>query len=384
MEQPLSLNPRPFSVDVPQSALDDLATRLDLARWPEKETVSDWSQGVPLAEAKRVIEYWRNSYDWRACEALLNARDNFLAEIDGLDIHFMHVRSPHENALPMIMTHGWPGSVIEFLDVIDPLVNPIAHGGTADQAFHLVIPSLPGYGFSGKPGSTGWSVDHTAQAWHKLMRGLGYDRYVAQGGDWGSAVSSAMALQAPEGLAAIHLNMLIAGPAPEQLQDLTPQEQAILDKMTQWSKHERGYSEEQSTKPQTLGYSLVDSPVGQAMWIYEKFKGWTDNGDGSPADAFSLDRILDNIALYWLTGTGASSARLYWESLNKWPSGKSRVPLAYSNFPREIMNGVRRWADNRYETIIHWNDLDRGGHFAAFEQPDLFVSELRKAFASLP
>ena len=379
----MSIAVRPFTIDIPQSELDDLAKRLDLARWPEKETVSDWSQGVPLAEAKRVVEYWRNSYDWRRCEATLNARDNFLAEIDGLDIHFMHVRSPHENALPMIMTHGWPGSVIEFLEVIDPLVNPTAHGGSADQAFHLVIPSLPGYGFSGKPTATGWSVDHTAQAWAKLMRGLGYDRYVAQGGDWGSAVSSAMALQAPEGLAAIHLNMSIAGPAPEQLENLTDREKAILDKMTNWSKFERGYSEEQSTKPQTLGYSLVDSPVGQAMWIYEKFKGWTDNGERSPADAFSLDHILDNIMVYWLTGTGASSARLYWESLNKWPNGKSKVPLAYSNFPMEIMNGVRRWADNRYETIIHWNDLDKGGHFAAFEQPDLFVAELRAAFTSI-
>jgi len=380
----LSLNPRPFTVDIPQSALDDLATRLDLVRWPEKETVSGWEQGVPLAEAQRVIEYWRNSYDWRRCEASINAHDNFLAEIDGLDVHFMHIRSPHENALPMVLTHGWPGSVLEFMETIAPLTDPTNHGGNADQAFHLVIPSLPGYGFSGKPTATGWGVDQTARAWAKLMSGLGYSRYVAQGGDWGSAVTSAMALQKPEGLAAIHLNMLVAGPSPEQAANPTPEEAESMQRMQKWSATERGYSEEQSTKPQTLGYSLVDSPVGQALWIYEKFRTWTDRGGiDSPADAFSLDHILDNITLYWVTASGASSARMYWESLNKWPQGQTDVPLAYSDFPGEIVRGVRSWAENRYANIIHWNTLEKGGHFAAWEQPALFVNEMRAAFASL-
>ncbi len=375
-------NARPFTIDIPQSALDDLQVRLGLIRWPERETVDGWEQGVPLAEAQRVVDYWRSSYDWRRCEAQLNNYDNFLAEIDGLDIHFMHIRSPHENALPLLLTHGWPGSIVEFLKVIGPLTNPTAHGGNAADAFHLVIPSLPGYGFSGKPTRHGWTVQRIANAWDLLMKGLGYDRYIAQGGDWGSAVTSAMALQVPDSLLAIHLNMVVAQPTPEQAANPTAREKELLERIGLWSKQGRGYSEEQSTKPQTLAYSLVDSPVGQAMWIYEKFHGWTD-GDGSPADLFSLDEILDNIMVYWLTASGGSSARLYWESLGNWPREKSSVPLAVSNFPCEIMPGVRRWAENRYENIIHWGELDKGGHFAAFEQPDLFVSELRTAFAGL-
>lgn len=378
----MAFEARSFTIEIPQQALVDLKTRLDMVRWPEKETVDGWGQGVPLAEARRLYDHWCQNYDWRRCEAELNSYDNCLAEIDGLDIHYMHIRSPHADAMPMIMTHGWPGSIVEFMKVIKPLTDPVKHGGNASQAFHLVIPSLPGYGFSGKPAKAGWSVDQTAKAWAKLMTGLGYDRYVAQGGDWGSAVSSAMALQQPEGLTAIHLNMLVARPTPEQLENMTEEEKAVLEQAHRWSETERGYSEEQSTKPQTLGYSLVDSPVGQAMWIYEKFKGWTDC-DGSPADCFSLDEILDNIMVYWLTGSGASSARLYWESLNKWPQGKTKVPLAFSNFPREIMRGIRSWAENTYAEVIHWGEMDRGGHFAAFEQPELFVSELRKAFASL-
>lgn len=378
----MAFNARPFTVDIPQQALDDLQTRLGLIRWPERETVDGWEQGVPLAEARRVVEHWRNSYDWRRCEAELNGYDNFVAEIDGLDIHFIHVRSPHADAVPLLLTHGWPGSVIEFLKVIGPLTNPTAHGGSARDAFHLVIPSLPGYGFSGKPTRHGWTVQRTANAWDALMKGLGYDRYIAQGGDWGSAVTSAMAQQVPDSLLAIHLNMIIAPASPEQAANPTAREKELFERIGLWSKQERGYSEEQSTKPQTLAYSLVDSPVGQAMWIYEKFHGWTD-GEGSPADLFSLDEILDNITVYWLTASGGSSARLYWESLGNWPREKSAVPLAVSNFPREIMPGVRRWAENRYENIIHWADLDKGGHFAAFEQPELFVSELRTAFAGL-
>ncbi|MCB2047976.1 MAG: epoxide hydrolase [Novosphingobium sp.] len=380
----MAFEARPFTVEIPQSELDDLAKRLDLVRWPEKETVTDWTQGVPLAEARRVVDYWRNSYDWRRCEAQINSHDNFLAEIDGLDIHFIHVRSKHEDALPLILTHGWPGSVIEFLNVIAPLTDPTAHGGTADQAFHVVIPSLPGYGFSGKPTGTGWGVQHTSEAWHKLMLGLGYDRYVAQGGDWGSAVTTAMAINRPEGLAGIHLNMIVGAPRTDtQMADLTDDEKAKLQKMQHWSAKERGYSEEQSTKPQTLGYSLVDSPVGQAMWIYEKFHGWTDRTTDSPADSFSLDEILDNIMVYWLTATGASSARMYWESLNKWPSDMNDLPTAYSAFPGEIFVPARRWVENRHSNIVYWGELDKGGHFAAFEQPEAFVAELRKAFATM-
>lgn len=375
--------PRPYTVAIAQQELDDLNTRIDLARWPERETVDDWQQGVPLAEARRVVDYWRNSYDWRRCEDHLNSRPNFLVAIDGLDIHYIHVRSPHADALPMIMTHGWPGSVIEFLKVIDPLVDPTAHGGSADQAFHLVIPSLPGYGFSGKPGQTGWGVEQTAKAWAKLMRGLGYDRYIAQGGDWGAAVTSTMALQKPDGLAAIHLNMMVGGPSEAQLADLTEDEKTKLARMQHWGLMERGYSEEQATKPQTLGYSLVDSPVGQAMWIYEKFHGWTDRHSESPADCFSLDEILDNIMVYWLTGSGASSARMYWESLRKWPSEMNDLPTAYSAFPGEIFVPSRRWADNRHSNFIYWGEVEKGGHFAAFEQPDLFVTELRKAMAPI-
>lgn len=379
----MAFSARPFTVDIPQQELDGLKTRLDLVRWPEKETVDAWQQGVPLAEAKRVVDYWRNSYDWRRCEAQLNKYNNFLAEIDGLDIHFLHIRSQHEDALPMIMTHGWPGSVIEFLNVIDPLIDPTSHGGKASEAFHLVIPSLPGYGFSGKPEKTGWNVQQTARAWDKLMRGLGYDRYTAQGGDWGSAVTTAMALQKPEGLAAIHLNMIIGSPSEEQLANLTDGEKAKLARMQVWGQQERGYSEEQATKPQTLGYSLVDSPVGQAMWIYEKFHGWTDRHSESPADCFSLDEILDNIMVYWLTGSGASSARMYWESLRNWPSEVNDLPTAYSAFPKEIFVPARSWAENRHSNIIYWQELEKGGHFAAFEQPEMFVAEMRKAFASI-
>ena len=329
-----------------------------LTRWPERETVDDWQQGVPLEEARRVTRYWRDSYDWRRCEAQLNGYDNFLAEIDGLDIHFMHVRSPHEDALPLILTHGWPGSIVEFLKVVEPLTNPTAHGGSAADAFHLVIPSLPGYGFSGKPSRHGWTVQRTANAWDALMKGLGYDRYIAQGGDWGSAVTSAMALQNPQSLLAIHLNMVVASPSPEQAADPTPREKELMERIGLWSKQGRGYSEEQSTKPQTLAYSLVDSPVGQAMWIYEKFHGWTD-GDGSPADLFSLDEILDNIMIYWLTASGGSSARLYWESLGqlapaKNPRFRSRSAIFRRRSCRESGAG-RKTATKTSSIGARWN-----------------------------
>ena len=374
---------RPFTLAIEQDQLDDLNRRLDTVRWPDRETVDDWSQGTPLAVLQDLVAYWREGYDWRKCESRLNSLGQFVTELDGLAIHFLHVRSPHENALPLLITHGWPGSIIEFMRVIAPLTDPVAHGGKAQDAFHVIAPSLPGYGFSGKPTATGWTVQRTADAWDVLMKGLGYDRYIAQGGDWGSAVTSAMAIQNPQSLLAIHLNMIIAPASPEQAADPTPYEKELMERIGVWAKQGRGYSEEQSTKPQTLAYSLVDSPVGQAMWIYEKFHGWTDHGGRSPVDAFDLDEILDNVMVYWLTASGGSSARLYWESLGNWPQGKSDVPLAVSNFPHEIMPGVRRWAENRYSNIIHWGDLEKGGHFAAFEQPELFVSEMREAFAGL-
>ncbi|WP_340315494.1 epoxide hydrolase family protein [Rhizorhabdus argentea] len=369
-----------FQLAVPQADLDDLHRRLDHARWPEKEPVDDWSQGAPLAKLRALCEYWRNGYDWRRCEARLNALGQFRAEIDGLQIHFMHVRSPHPDALPLILTHGWPGSIIEFLKVVGPLSNPTAHGGKAEDAFHLIVPSLPGYGFSGKPAETGWGVMRIAQAWATLMERLGYDRYVAQGGDWGSTVTTKLGALAPAGLAAIHLNMVVAFPDPADQSEWTEGEKACWESFINFKKQETGYSSEQMTRPQTIGYSLVDSPVGQAAWIYEKFRAWTDCG-GDPENVLSPDEMLDNISLYWLTGSGASSARLYWESMaDGFVPTQVLVPTGCSIFPKEMARASRRWAERNYRNIVHWNELDRGGHFAAFEQPDLFTSEVRACF----
>ncbi|QQN75274.1 epoxide hydrolase family protein [Croceicoccus sp. YJ47] len=372
----------PFRFEAPQAALDDLHERLDRARWPERETVDDWSQGVPLDAMKALVEHWRHRYDWRACEAKINALPNFTSEIDGLPIHFIHVRSAHQDALPIILTHGWPGSILEFLDVIDPLTNPEKHGGSAQDAFHVVIPSLPGYGFSGKPADTGWGVERIANAWAILMQRLGYGRYVAQGGDWGSAVTRMMAAQRPEGLEAIHLNMVIVFPnAGEDNSDAEAQEAiAVANAHKRWG---LGYSTQQSTRPQTLAYALADSPIGQAAWIYEKLQAWTDN-DGRAEDALPAEAILDLITLYWLTNTGGSSARLYWESFSTaFGDSPIELPVACSIFPAEMRRPPRRWAERVFSNIIHWNRLEKGGHFAAFEQPSLFVSELRNAFRKI-
>ncbi|HSM54155.1 MAG TPA: epoxide hydrolase [Erythrobacter sp.] len=371
---------RTFNLHVQDTALADLHLRLDMARWPEKEAVDDWTQGTPLAELQELCRYWRDGYDWRACEARLNALGQFVTEIDGLDIHFLHVRSPHEDALPLILTHGWPGSVIEFLDVIPRLTRPEEFGGNASQAFHVVAPSLPGFGFSGKPNATGWSVDKIATAWAELMRRLGYSRWVAQGGDWGSAVTTAIGAQAPEGCAGIHINMPLGQPTPEDLANPTSAELKALGALQHYQDWDSGYSKQQSTRPQTVGYGLVDSPVGLAGWIFEKMWAWTDN-DGSPFDALSRDRILDNIMLYWLPATGASSARLYWESFAKFGQGEVKVPTGASAFPKEIIPAPRKWAERRYTNLVYWNDLPKGGHFAAWEQPELFVDELRACFA---
>ncbi len=375
---------RPFTLAIPASQLDDLNTRLDNTRWPEREAVSDWSQGVPLAALQDFVAYWRHGYDWRRCEARLNSLGQFITEIDGLDIHFLHIRSPHENATPLIMTHGWPGSVIEFMGVIEPLTNPCAHGGRAEDAFHLVVPSLPGFGWSGKPSATGWGVEKIARVWGELMARLGYDRWLAQGGDWGSVVTSSIGAQNVAGCAGIHLNMPIGRPLPEDLANPEPGELKAMLALKYYQEWDSGYSTQQRTRPQTVGYGLVDSPVGLAGWIYEKMWAWTDKGGadnaGAPEDALSRDAMLDNIMLYWLPASGASSARLYWESFSSFAPMEITLPVAVSAFPREILPTPRKWAERDYRSIVHWGELDKGGHFAAWEQPEAFVRELRTAF----
>ena len=369
---------RAFTLAVPQQELDDLNTRIDLTRWPEKETVEDWSQGAPLAALQDLVAYWRAGYDWRRCEARLNALGQFMTEIDGLPIHFIHVRSPHAGAMPLIMTHGWPGSVIEFMGVIEALTNP----DDPAQAFDLVLPSLPGFGFSGKPATTGWGVEKIGRAWGELMTRLGYTRWVAQGGDWGSAVTTAIGVQKVAGCAGIHLNMPIGRPLPEDMENPTPAELKALGALKHYQDWDSGYSTQQRTRPQTVGYGLVDSPVGLAGWIFEKMWAWTDNS-GSPFDALSRDQILDNIMLYWLPANGASSARLYWESFGSFAPQEIELPVAVSAFPKEILPTPRKWAERNYRNLVHWGDMEKGGHFAAWEQPDAFVAELRAAFARM-
>jgi pimeloyl-ACP methyl ester carboxylesterase len=369
----------PFRIAIPEADLDDLRRRLARTRFPEKETPDDWSQGVPLAYVREVATYWEKQYDWRRAEARINAFPQFKTAVDGLDIHFLHVRSPHENALPLVLTHGWPGSIVEFLEVIEPLTDPAKHGGDPADAFHVVCPSLPGYGFSGKPAGPGWGVEKIAGAWAELMGRLGYDRYVAQGGDWGSAVTTAIGIQDPAHCRGIHLNMVSARPDPATMGDLTELEKRGIAGMQHYQDWDSGYSKEQSTRPQTVGYGLVDSPVGQMAWILEKFWAWTDC-DGHPENALTRDEMLDNIMLYWLTASGASSARLYWESFGARRGGDVGVPTGCSIFPKEIFLCSRRWAEQRYKNIVYWNELEKGGHFAAFEQPELFVNELRSCF----
>jgi epoxide hydrolase len=371
---------RPFTLAVPQEHLDDLAQRLAMTRWPERETVDDWSQGTPLAELQALVEYWRAGYDWRACETRLNGLGQWLTEIDGLDIHFLHIRSPEPDALPLIMTHGWPGSVVEFLRVIGPLTDPAAHGGRAEQAFHLVLPSLPGYGFSAKPVRAGWSVERIATAWAELMRRLGYARWVAQGGDWGAFVTNKIGEQAPEGCIGIHVNMPIARRTRAARDNPTEEDRRAIERMGFFMGQDSAYSQQQSTRPQTVGYGLVDSPVGLAGWIYEKLHNWSDN-TGDACAVLGRDSVLDNIMHYWLTGTGASAARLYWESFGAGNDGVVHIPAGASAFPKDIMPVPRSWMEQRYINMVYWNDMPRGGHFAAWEQPELFVEELRKCFA---
>jgi pimeloyl-ACP methyl ester carboxylesterase len=386
---------RPFHVEIPEEQLDDLRRRIAATRWPSKELVADRSQGVQLATLQELARYWATDYDWRKAEAKLNALPQFTTEIDGVDIHFIHVRSQHENALPLIMTHGWPGSVIELLETIGPLTDPTAHGGDAEDAFHLVLPSLPGYGFSGEPTELGWNVGRVAQAWAELMRRLGYTRYVAQGGDVGAAVTDTMGRQAPEGLLGIHTNLLVTvlgGPQPTN----SDEERAAQAQLDTFRASGFGYFLEMATRPQTIGYALLDSPLALAAWLldhdtdsYEKIaRAFVD---GEPAGNLTRDNILDNITLYWLTGTGASAARSYWEDGQALAAAAASgqappevsVPTGFTTFPGEIWRTPRTWAENSYPNLTYFNEVDRGGHFAAWEEPELFSSELRAAFRSL-
>ncbi len=369
----------PYKIDVAEAELDELRDRLRRTRWPEAETVTDWSQGTPLAYLQEVCAYWADGYDWRRCEARLNELPQVRTEIDGLGFHALHVRSPHDGALPLVLTHGWPGSIIEFAKVIGPLTDPTAHGGDAADAFHVVCPSLPGFGFSDKPAEHGWNVERIADAWDVLMARLGYDRYGAQGGDWGSSVTGRIAVRHPDHCVGIHLNMVVALPGPDDMTDLTEREQAALAGFQHYQDWDSGYSKQQSTRPQTVGYGLVDSPAGQAGWILEKFWAWTDC-DGHPENALTRDELLDNLMLYWLPGAGASSARIYWESFGTFRGDPVDVPTGVAMFPKEIFRPTRTWAEKQYRDIRQWNELDKGGHFAAFEQPEVFVDEVRSFF----
>ena len=371
----------PFEISVPEAEIEDLRSRLGRTRWPEAATVDDWSQGVPLPYVRDLCQYWAEKYDWAARQERLNSFPQYRTEIDGLGIHFLHVESPHGNAMPLVLTHGWPGSVVEFLEVIGPLTDPTAHGGDAGDAFHVVVPSLPGYAFSDKPAGTGWGVQKTADAWAKLMARLGYERYGAQGGDWGSMVTTSIGQQDTEHCAGIHINMIIGFPGPDD-GDMTELEQSAMAGVQDYMQWDSGYSKQQSTRPQTLGYALVDSPAGQCAWILEKFWSWSDT-DGDPVGALGADRILDNVMLYWLPASGASSGRMYWESFNNPPLGPVEIPMGGSVFPKEIFRCSRRWAAHQYSDIRYWGEPTVGGHFAAFEQPAIFVDEVRNFFRTV-
>ena len=373
---------RPFTVAIPDADLDDLTRRLARTRWPAPETVPDWSQGVRLEAARALIDHWQLAYDWRRFEADVNQHPQLLTEIDGLDFHVIHVRSPHPDAMPLILTHGWPGSFVEFLRLIGPLTDPVAHGGNAEDAFHVVIPSLPGFGFSGKPTGTGWTVPRIAAAWVELMRRLGYERWAAQGGDWGAVVTTALGALRPEGLVGIHLNTQYAFPA-QIPQTLSPDERYAVDTLALYGDQLGGSNHLQRTKPQTVGFALADSPAGQAAWIYEKFQSKTDN-EGLAEDALSTDDMLDAISLYWFTNSAASSGRIYWENSTGTMAGpRLTLPVAVTVFPRDIPRLPRSWIEDTYTNLVHYGEAERGGHFAALEQPEILVREIRTGLRGL-
>jgi pimeloyl-ACP methyl ester carboxylesterase len=366
---------RPFRIDIAESVLDDLRVRLRHTRWPDRELVDDWTQGVPLEYVREVAEYWAERYDWRAREVALNRFDHFHTEIDGVDIHFIHQRSPHPGAMPLVITHGWPGSVVEFHKVIEPLVDPVAFGGDASDAFHVIAPSLPGFGFSGKPTETGWGVEKIGAVWSQLMARLGYDRYLAQGGDWGSAVTSVVGAIDPEHCASIHLTLAMSSRPTGEISE--PEEQFALERIKYYLDWDSGYSTQQKTRPQTLGVGLSDSPAGQLAWILEKYWAWTDC-DGHPENVLTRDEMLDNVMLYWATGSATSSARIYWESFGRAKRPTVEIPTGFAVYPREVVPPVRKWVDSLYRNVVHWKEQPRGGHFAAFEVPDLFVDDIRE------
>ncbi|GGZ24768.1 multidrug MFS transporter [Streptomyces olivaceoviridis] len=387
---------RPFRVRVPQKELNELRRRVKETRWPDRETVRDRSQGAQLAKLRPLIEYWGTGYNWRKAEAKINALPQFITEIDGLDIQFAHIRSPHADAMPMLMTHGWPGSIVELLKVVAPLTNPTAHGGRAEDAFHLVLPTLPGYGFSGKPTSTGWNPARVAVAFNELMLRLGYTRYVSQGGDHGSIISQVLAAQKPKGLLGIHVNMPGTVP-PDVLRhlrnfdpapaSLSEREKLAYNRLLHFYRDGFGYAAMMNQTPQTIGYALTDSPVAMAAYYYDKFAEWTDSG-GEPEKVLTYDEMLDAISLYWLTGTATSSSRFYWEGTQAGGGPFNAVdipsvPVAVTVFPGEIYPAPRSWGERAYGNLIHWNEVDKGGHFAAWEQPHLLAQELRTAFRSL-
>lgn len=373
---------KPFRIEVADNTLADLQDRLSRTRFPEQLPDAEWDYGTELEYLQELVNYWLHEYNWRASEERMNSFDQFVTEIDGTQIHFLHVRSPEAEALPLLLTHGWPGSFVEFLDVIGPLTDPVNHGGNANDAFHVVIPSLPGYGFSGPTRARGWHPGRVARAWKTLMKELGYERYVAQGGDWGSFVTTQVALADPEHCVGIHINMVPPIPMTE---DRTPDEEACLSRMQSYNENDSGYFKEQSTKPQTVGYGLDDSPAGLAAWVIEKFRTWSDC-DGDVEASFTKDQLLDNLMIYWVTATAHSSARMYYEFDHGLKDGTIdiftpvTVPVGYTRYPEEIMQTSERWAEMQYP-LAHFADMDRGGHFAAFEVPELFVPDIRACFA---
>ena len=377
----------PFHLHVPDDELDDLQERLSRTRCPDAETVDDTSQGPPLAKVQALVDHWRNGYDWRRCEVMLNDFGQHRTEIDGLGIHFLHVRSPEADALPLLITHGWPGSVLEFRHVIGPLTDPVAHGGAASDAFHLVIPSLPGFGFSDKPTEPGWNLNRISDAWIELMKRLGYERWAAQGGDWGAGVTTALGYKEPAGLVGIHLNMVMFQPTEAERSDATSAEKEMLKAARRYDQQLSGYYKLQNTRPQSIGFSVADSPVGLAAWIYALLQDVSDSGS-DPESVFTLDQMLDDIMMYWVTNTGASSVRLYWEAMREMmkggmPSKPMETPAAISMFPGEQIRLSRRWAESRFNHLVHFNEVAKGGHFAALEQPLAFVDEVRTGFRNM-